>query len=44
MYTRELTKATLQTNRVPIDLPEELAEIPKSAAEARLKRTKERLG
>ena len=44
MYTRELTKATLQTNQVPIDLPEELAEIPKSAAKARIKCTKKRLG
>lgn len=29
MYTRELTKSALQDNRIPIDLLEELAEIPK---------------
>lgn len=43
-YTRELAKSALQNKHVPMDLPEALAKIPQQAAEARLKRTKERLG
>jgi hypothetical protein len=44
VYTRELAKSALTHRKVALDLPDELAKIPLQAAEARLKRTKDRLG
>ena len=43
VFTRELAKATFATHQTPFGLDEDLARLPRLAAEARLKSAKEQL-